>query len=253
MKVIFLGTGTSQGVPVIGCNCSTCRSDDERDKRLRCSIYLSEGDTHVVVDTGPDFRQQMLRGRIDRLSAVVYTHAHRDHIAGLDDLRSFNFLEKRPMDVYAEERVIAELRTMYPYVFKEDTYPGVPELNIHTVGLDHFTVGEITFQPVRLMHANLPVMGFRIGDFAYLVDANAISAEEKKKLKGTKFLVVGALRREPHHSHFNVKQAVDLILELGAEQAWLTHISHLMGFHEDLDHELPSHIYPAYDQLELEL
>jgi phosphoribosyl 1,2-cyclic phosphate phosphodiesterase len=253
MKVVFLGTGTSQGVPVIGCNCSTCCSKDEKDKRLRCSVYIEEGDTRVVIDTGPDFRQQMLREGIGQLDGVVYTHAHRDHIAGLDDVRSFNFLQQRPMDIYAEQRVIDELSSMYSYAFGEDTYPGVPQLKVHRLEMDPFSVGSIRFIPIRVMHAALPVLGFRIDDFAYLVDLNNISSEEKKKLKGTRYLVVDALRKEPHHSHFNVRQAVDLIEEVGAEHAWLTHISHLMGRHTDLDRELPPHIHPAFDQLELVL
>jgi len=214
---------------------------------------ISEKGTNIVVDTGPDFRQQMLRNQVSTLEAVVFTHAHRDHIAGLDDVRSFNFLQKRPMDIFAEPHVIDELTTTFSYAFGENSYPGVPQITAHELSMDEFVIGPFTILPIRLFHGKLPVLGFRINDFAYLVDLNRVPVEEKLKLKGLRTLVVGALRKKPHHSHFNVDEALELIAEIGPEEAWLTHISHLMGFHAALEGELPGHVHPAYDQLVLEL
>jgi len=253
LKVTFLGTGTSQGVPVIGCSCSGCSSTDPMDKRLRSSVLLSEQGVNAVIDTGPDFRQQMLREEVRHLEAVVFTHEHRDHIAGLDDVRAFNFLQQQPMDVYAEERVIRALKYEFPYIFAEKKYPGVPQLDLHMIDMNSFSVGPMKFIPVRMMHYRLPVMGFRIGDFAYLTDGNFISEEEKEKLVGVKVLVINALRREKHISHFTVSEAVDLIMELSPRKAYLTHLSHQIGLQSDLRAELPEGIEPAYDGLVLDL
>jgi phosphoribosyl 1,2-cyclic phosphate phosphodiesterase len=214
---------------------------------------VEQGEEVVIIDTGPDFRQQMLRTGSTRLNAVLFTHEHRDHVAGLDDIRAFNYLQKSPMDVYAETRVLRALNSSFPYVFAEKKYPGIPRVRMHEISTDPFPVGEMEVVPVRLMHYRLSVLGFRMGDFAYLTDANYIPEAEKKKLSGVKFLVVNALRKEIHISHFNLAQAVTLIQEINPQIGFLTHISHQMGKFEDLAKELPSGIRPAYDGLVLEL
>jgi len=248
-----LGTGTSQGVPVIACRCAGCMSDNERDKRLRSSILVELDELVLVVDTGPDFRQQMLRAGVSRLNGILYTHEHRDHMAGLDDIRAFNFIQKSPMDLFAEERVLRALKSGFPYVFAEKKYPGIPQVIMHPISTDPFTLGSAEIIPIRMMHYRLPVLGFRIGDFAYLTDANYISDSEKEKLFGIKILVVNALRRETHISHFTLSQAVSLISELSPRMGYLTHISHQMGTSLELEEELPPNIRPAYDGLVLEV
>ena len=253
MKITFLGTGTSQGVPVIGCGCKTCRSEDERDKRLRSSVLVEQGEQTVVIDTGPDFRQQMLRAGLHKLNAVLYTHEHRDHISGLDDIRAFNYLQKSPMDVYGEERVMRSLNSSFPYVFAEKKYPGIPQVRMHHITNEAFQIGDMEVIPIRMMHYRLPVFGFRLGDFAYLTDGNYIPESEKEKLFGVKYLVVNALRRETHISHFTLSEAVSLIDELSPRMGYLTHISHQMGAYRDLIRELPPHISPSYDGLVLEV
>jgi phosphoribosyl 1,2-cyclic phosphate phosphodiesterase len=253
LKINFLGTGTSQGVPVIGCRCRGCLSTDENDKRLRSSILVEEGDQVIVIDTGPDFRQQMLRAQTTKLDAVLFTHEHRDHIAGLDDIRAFNFIQRKPMDIYAEERVMRALNNGFPYVFAEKKYPGIPQVIMHAISTEPFTIGEIEVIPIRLMHYRLPVLGFRIGEFAYLTDGNYISEGEKEKLIGVKYLVVNALRRESHISHFTLAEAISLIGDLGPRMGFLTHISHQMGLSRDLIKELPPNIQSAYDGLVLEV
>ncbi len=253
MKITFLGTGTSQGVPVIGCGCTVCKSADERDKRLRSSVLVEQGDQIVVIDTGPDFRQQMLCAGLKKLNAVLYTHEHRDHISGLDDIRAFNYLQKSPMDVYGEERVMRALNSGFPYVFAEKKYPGIPQVRMHHITNEAFQIGEMDVIPIRMMHYRLPVFGFRLGDFAYLTDGNYIPESEKEKLFGVKYLVVNALRRETHISHFTLSEAVRLIEELSPRMGYLTHISHQMGAYADLEKELPPHIRPAYDGLVLEV
>jgi phosphoribosyl 1,2-cyclic phosphate phosphodiesterase len=253
LKITFLGTGTSQGVPVIGCRCAVCMSADERDKRLRSSVLVEHGEVVVIIDTGPDFRQQMLRTGSTRLHAVLFTHEHRDHVAGLDDIRAFNYLQKSPMDVYAEARVLRALNSGFPYVFAEKKYPGIPRVRMHEISTDPFTIGEIEVVPIRLMHYRLGVLGYRMGDFAYLTDANYIPEAEKKKLSGVKFMVVNALRREAHISHFSLPEAISLIQEISPQMGYLTHISHQMGKFADLEKELPSGIRTAYDGLVLEL
>lgn len=228
-------------------------SDNERDKRLRSSILVELDGLVLVVDTGPDFRQQMLRAGVAKLDGVLFTHEHRDHIAGLDDIRSFNFIQKSPMDIFAEERVLRALKSGFPYVFAEKKYPGIPQVMMHPISRHPFNIGNHEIIPIRMMHYRLPLLGFRIGDFAYLTDANYISEPEKVKLFGVKYLVVNALRRETHISHFTLSQAVSLITELSPSMGYLTHISHQMGPSLDLEKELPPHIRPAYDGLVLEV
>lgn len=253
MKISFLGTGTSQGVPVIACDCETCLSSDPRDKRFRTSLLVQTSSTTIVIDTGPDFRQQMLNHNVKKLDAVLFTHEHRDHIAGLDDIRAYNFRQKKAMEVYTEERVLSALKYQYPYIFAEKKYPGAPQVNIHLIDDTEFRIGELTIIPIRVMHYRLPVLGFRIGDMAYITDANYISEGEKEKLFGVKHLIINALRKEKHVSHFTLSEALDLIEEISPKRAYLTHISHLMGRQKQLERELPNHVQAAYDGLSFEL
>lgn len=253
MKITFLGTGTSQGVPVIGCECEVCRSLDYRDKRLRVSVHVEVDGKSFVIDSGPDFRQQMLRERIKRLDALLFTHEHKDHTAGMDDIRAFNFLQKTDMPVYADPRVLRQLKQEFSYIFQNATYPGVPKVNLNPIGNEPFTVMGVPITPITVLHHKLPVYGFRVGDFTYITDANYISAEEKEKIKGSKVVVVNALRYEKHISHYSLPEALELLEELAPEQAYLTHISHLMGFHREVEATLPAHIRLAYDGLSFTL
>jgi len=253
LKITLLGTGTSQGVPVIACRCDTCRSDNTRDKRLRSSVLIEEGNVTVVIDTGPDFRQQMLRAEVSKLDAILYTHEHRDHIAGLDDIRAFNFIQKKPMDVYAEERVIRSLNNEFPYVFAERKYPGIPQINVRYIENQKFNINGLMIKPIRALHYRLPVLGYRIGDFAYITDANYISPEEKEKLKSLKILVICALREKEHISHFTLSQALDIVSEVKPDRAYLTHISHQLGLYDEVQKTLPENVYLSYDGLELQI
>ncbi len=252
MKITFLGTGTSQGVPVIGCQCAVCTSDDNHDNRLRSSVMIEKDGRVAVIDSGPDFRQQMLREGVKRLDALIFTHEHKDHIAGLDDIRAFNYVMKQKVDVYATDRVQLAIRREFPYIFDEIKYPGIPELNMHTISNSAFTAAGIDFIPVEVVHYMLPVFGFRTGDFTYITDAKSITEQEKKKIIGCHTIVINALRHETHVSHFTLNEAVELLLELKCKQGWLTHISHQLGKHIDVDSSLPSHIRCAYDGLKLE-
>ncbi|MCR8559503.1 MBL fold metallo-hydrolase [Mucilaginibacter sp. BJC16-A38] len=253
MKITFLGTGTSQGVPVIACNCEVCTSTDARDNRLRTSIMIEDKSKVIVVDSGPDFRQQMLRAHVQRLDAIVFTHEHKDHIAGLDDIRAFNYRQKGPVDVYGDLRVQAALKREFYYIFEEFKYPGIPQLNLHTIGSEPFNIGHITFTPIEVLHYKLPVLGFRINDFTYITDAKIISAEETDKIRGSKILVINALQKESHISHFTLDEAVAFAQEIGAEKTYLTHISHRLGLHSDIAKELPRGIELAYDGLQLNM
>lgn len=253
MIVTFLGTGTSQGVPVIACGCEVCTSADPRDKRLRSSILIEADDKTVVIDSGPDFRYQMLRAHVQRLDAVVYTHEHKDHVAGMDDIRAFNFKQQEPMNIYADARVQAALMREFPYVFAEFKYPGIPQINIHPIGLDPFDIGSIHFIPIEVLHYKLPVLGFRINDFTYITDAKTVSDEEKEKIKGSKILVINALQKQNHISHFTLDEAISFAHEIGAETTYFTHISHRLGKHADIEAELPPGIKLAYDGLQIEI
>ncbi len=249
MELEFLGTGTSQGVPVIGCDCDVCRSDDKRDKRLRSSVILRSGAQTILVDGGPDMRQQLLRAGVKRLDAVLLTHEHADHIMGLDDLRSFNFRQGGEMPIYADERTQNALRRVYAYAFAEDKYPGIPRFELRTIDPAGFLVGDQQVCPIQVMHYQLPVWGFRMGDITYITDAKTIRSDEKRKIKGSKVLVLNALHKEPHLSHFTLEEALALIDELQPDRAFLTHIGHLMGKHQDVSVELPEGVCIAYDGL----
>ena len=253
MTVTFLGTGTSQGVPVITCTCDICQSLDFRDKRLRSSIHIQSDDISLVVDTGPDFRQQMLRERIRKLSAIVFTHQHKDHTAGMDDVRSFNFSQKKDMPVFARKEVIEQIKQEFAYVFAEVKYPGVPRIETHEISNSPFEVENLLIQPIEVMHHKLPVFGFRIGDFTYITDANFISDEEMEKIKGSKILVLNALQKQPHISHYTLEEAIEVSQKIGAEQTYFTHISHRLGLHQEVQKELPENIFLAYDGLKLSI
>ena len=254
MRVTFLGTGTSQGVPLIGCRCAVCTSTDPRDNRLRSSVLVEDKDSVFVIDSGPDFRQQMLRAKVTRLDAVIFTHEHKDHIAGLDDVRAFNYLHNKHMDVYATERVQTALKREFAYIFSGENYPGIPKLHLHTIHqATPFSIHDTIFIPVEVMHHRLPVLGFRIGGFSYVTDANFIAESEKEKIRGSDVLVINALRREKHVSHFSLGEAMQLIDELQPAQAYFIHISHQLGRHEEIEKELPPHIRCAYDGLQVSL
>ena len=251
MKITFLGTGTSQGVPVIACPCKVCASHDVRDKRLRSSVLIQVDEKNIVIDSGPDFRQQMLRARIKRLDAILFTHGHKDHTAGLDDVRAYNYAMQQPMEVYAEERVHKILKDEFAYIFAENKYPGVPEVKLHKIDETPFFIEWLQIKPIRAMHLNLPVLGFRIGNAAYLTDINYINDTEKNKLIGLNCFIINGLRKKPHISHFTLKEALNLIEEIKPSKAYITHISHQMGFYRDVQKELPPNVYLAYDGLEV--
>lgn len=253
MNIRFLGTGTSQGVPVIGCDCEVCRSVDFRDKRFRCSVHIETEGKSFVIDTGPDFRMQMLRADIHQLDAVIYTHEHKDHTAGLDDIRPFNFRQKKDMPIYGRSQVLNQIRQEYSYVFSEKKYPGVPQVLPIEIDEEPFEVEGISINPIPVMHHKLPVLGFRVGDFTYITDANYISEESKEKIKGSKILVLNALQKTPHLSHFTLEEAIEMAQMLGAEQTYFTHISHKLGLHREVESELPEGIHLAYDGLMLSL
>ncbi|MFB9864339.1 MBL fold metallo-hydrolase [Rufibacter immobilis] len=253
MKITFLGTGTSQGVPVIGCECEVCRSLDYRDKRLRVSILVETDGKNLVIDSGPDFRQQMLRERVKRVDAVLFTHEHKDHTAGMDDIRAFNFMQHIDMPLYADPRVLKQLQQEFSYIFTNHTYPGVPKVELHPIQNEPFLAQGVPVTPIHVLHHQLPVFGFRFGDFTYITDANFISPEEKEKIKGSRVVVLNALRKEPHISHFSLSEALAVLDELAPEQAYLTHISHLLGQHREVEKELPPYVKLAYDGLSISL
>ena len=250
MNITFLGTGTSQGVPVIGCNCKVCSSLDFRDKRLRSSIHLEIDGLSLVIDTGPDFRTQMLTEAIKRLDAVIFTHEHKDHTAGLDDIRPFNFKQQIDIPLFGTNRVLKQIKGEFSYIFAATKYPGVPRVILNEISNSPF---EIKGTPIQVMHHKLPVFGYRIGDFTYITDANYISPEEIEKIKGSKILVVNALQIKPHISHFTLSEALDFIKLIAPEKAYLTHISHQMGTHQEVTATLPPNVAISYDGLKLHL
>ncbi len=253
MKITFLGTGTSQGVPVVACHCEVCRSGDSRDQRLRSSLMIEDKGVVAVIDAGPDFRQQMLREGVNHLDGILLTHEHKDHIGGLDDVRAFNYIQQRAMDVYAREEIHSQIIKEFEYAFADDKYPGVPDIELHPVGTEAFKFAHLSVLPVAAQHYKLPVLGYRIQDVAYLTDISLITDEEKEKLRGLKVVILAALRKKPHYSHMNLDQALELIAEINPEKAFLTHISHMMGLHESVERELPDHVKLAYDGLKIEL
>ena len=248
IQITFLGTGTSGGVPMIGCECEVCTSPDKKDNRLRSSILVRSEKTVFVVDTGPDFRYQMLREKIKHLDAILFTHPHKDHLAGLDDVRAFNFFSKKPMDVYADSLTEEALRRDFYYAFSDTKYPGIPELNLNTITMDTFVIGDIPVIPILVWHLKMPVLGFRFGKFTYITDANRIENEEKEKIKGSDALVLNALRLKRHISHFNLSEAIELAQELKIPETYFTHISHQLGRHTEVEAELPDGIHLAYDR-----
>lgn len=253
MKVTFLGTGTSQGVPVIGCTCPVCKSLDFRDKRFRTSIHIQIGELSIVIDTGPDFRSQILRAGITQLDAVIYTHEHKDHTAGLDDIRPFNFMQQKDMPIFGSHQVLEQIKNEFAYIFARKRYPGVPQVETTEIDENPFTIGGITITPIPVLHYKLPVLGFRIGDFTYITDAKHIPEDSLKLIEGTEILVLNALQTESHISHFTLDEAIDMAKQIGAKQTYFTHISHKLGLHQTVDQELPEGIALAYDGLQLTL
>lgn len=251
MRLTFLGTGTSQGVPVIACNCNVCRSADRRDRHLRTSALVeTDAGENILIDIGPDFREQMLREQVMHLDGILITHAHRDHVGGIDDIRSFNYVQNRKMDIWCNEPALNAIRRDYHYIFGHHEFPGLPEADLHLVeGGEPFALGSVAVVPIRAMHKDLPVLGYRIGSLAYITDANYIAPEELDKIIGVDVLVVNALRKEKHFSHFCLSEALDVIGKVHPREAYLTHMSHQMGFYESVSKELPKGVFLAYDGL----
>jgi phosphoribosyl 1,2-cyclic phosphate phosphodiesterase len=251
LKITFLGTGTSTGVPMIACDCPVCSSPDKKDKRLRSSILVESKTTTLVVDTTPDFRYQMLRANVKKLDAVLFTHPHKDHIAGLDDVKAFNFFSKKPMQVFANALTQETIKREFYYAFEEKKYPGVPQINLHTITLEPFMIGDIAIIPLLVWHLNMPVYAYKFGKFTYITDANRIDETEKEKIKGSEVMVVNALRHQKHLSHFTLDEAIELAYELKVPDTYLTHIGHQLGKYADITPTLPPGIHLAYDGLEL--
>lgn len=253
IEATFLGTGTSQGVPVIACGCDVCQSVDNRDKRLRASLLLKINGNNIVIDAGPDFRQQMLREEVKTLRAILLTHEHVDHIFGLDDIRSFNWLQKHPTDIYAETRVQEAIKRIFHYVFADFKYPGIPEMKLHKIDDKQFDIEGIRIIPIRCYHHKLPVYGFRVGDLTYITDTNSIPEEELEKVYGTRILIVNALRRQKHISHFSLDEALEMANKIQPEKTFLTHMSHEFGRYSDIQAILPENVFIAYDGLKFEV
>lgn len=257
LNIVFLGTGTSQGVPVIGCDCEVCLSNQKKDKRLRSSILItSDKGTQITIDAGPDFRTQMLNENVKYLDAILVTHAHRDHVSGLDDVRSYNYLQQCSMPIFANQYAVKSIKNEFSYAFSNVKYPGLPEFDLQEVDIDKdstIKIKELEITPIEVMHFKLPILAYRIGDFAYITDAKTISEKEKQKLKGVKYLVVNALRKEEHFSHFSLGEALNLIEELQPEKAYLTHISHFLGKEKEISKELPKNVQLAYDGLKIRI
>lgn len=254
MQVTFLGTGTSQGVPFIGCNCAVCTSTDKRDNRLRSSVWIHDKQSSLVIDTGPDFRYQMLREKVHAVNAVLFTHGHKDHVAGLDDIRAYNYWQNSAINIYADDDAGNTLKREFHYAFSGDNYPGIPQLSLHTItGDEAFIADGISVQPIKVMHYHLGVLGYRINDFSYITDANYIAPDQIARIYKSKILVLNALRHEPHISHFTLSEAINMAKEVKAERTYFTHISHQLGLHKDVEEELPENMFLAYDGLRLDI
>lgn len=253
LHITFLGTGTSTGVPMIACDCEVCSSNNPKDYRLRSSILVKSASTTIVIDTTPDFRFQMLNAKVKKLDAVLYTHLHKDHIAGMDDVKAFSFFSGKPMDLYANEMTKLGLEREFMYVFAKEKYPGIPEVNLNLIDLNPFVIGDIPIIPILVWHHKMPVYGFRIGSFTYITDANRIEESEKEKIKGSEIMVLNTLRHLKHLSHFTLTEAVELVEELKVPQAYFTHISHQLGLHDAINETLPNGIQLAFDGLQLEV
>lgn len=251
LKITFLGTGTSIGVPMIGCDCEVCTSPDKKDKRLRSSILIESDTTVIVVDTSPDFRYQMLRAGVKKLDAVLFTHPHKDHVAGLDDVRAYNFFQHKPMELYANSLTEETLKREFAYAFSDKKYPGIPNLSLNTIDNAPFIIGDIPVIPVLVWHLKMPVLGFRFGNFTYITDANRIDEEEKEKIRGSEVMVLNALRKERHISHYTLEEAVAEVQGLKVQKSFFTHISHQLGKHNDINAGLPEGIELAWDGLEI--
>ncbi len=249
IKLTFLGTGTSIGVPVIACNCPVCKSQNPKDKRFRTSAMVSIDGMNIVIDCGPDFRFQMLKQNVDDINAVLFTHEHRDHIAGIDDIRAFNYVLNKTIPIYGTRQVIEAIRTEFPYIFSESRYFGAPQLSVNEIDMIKFKIGNVEILPIRIMHDKLPVLGYRFGDLTYITDASYIDDNEKRKIAGSKVLVINALRNSKHISHFSLPEALELIKEVKPERAYLTHISHFLGLHDEVEQRLPENVHLAYDNL----
>lgn len=250
LDITILGSGTSTGVPLIGCDCEVCTSNNPQNKRLRTSIKISSPTTTVVIDTTPDFRYQMLRTNTTHIDAVVFTHPHRDHYAGLDDIRPFNYFSQKSMAIYANELTQVAIKRDFYYAFEKDKDAGLPEMILHTIDKDPFTIGDIPFTPIQVMHREMPVLGFRMGDFTYITDANFIPETEMEKIRGSKVLILNALRRETHPTHYNLEQALAVVANLDIPTVYFTHFSHQIGLHDEVESFLPKGIHLAYDGLQ---
>ena len=253
LKITFLGTGTSSGVPMIGCSCEVCTSPDKKDNRLRSSILVESETTCIVIDTTPDFRYQMLRAGVKKLDAVLFTHPHKDHIAGLDDVRAFNYFQQKPMDLYANSLTGEAIKREFAYAFSDKKYPGIPNLNLNIIDGTPFIIGDIPVTPILVWHLKMPVFGFRFAKFTYITDANKIDADERGKIKGSKVMVLNALRKESHISHFTLDEAVAMVQELGVPTGYFTHISHQLGRHQEINKMLPQGISLAFDEQQIAL
>lgn len=253
LKITFLGTGTSSGVPIIGCHCAVCTSSDPKDNRLRSSILVESATTKVVIDTGPDFRQQMLRIGNEQLDAVVYTHSHMDHVLGMDEIRPYNYMTKKAMPLYATKATQEGLRRIFYYVFGEHRYPGIPQVELNTIDTEPFTIGDITFLPIHVWHHKMPVLGFRIGSFTYITDVNGIDSDQQELIKGSETLVLDALGKVPHISHYSLSEAIEVVRELKIPTTYFTHIGHSMGLYDVVEREMPAGMHLSYDGLVLHI